>query len=254
VLIDELRRRIQAIQEAMERDGRTDVMAAVESIMEDVGLTGVMKAKKVHDLEKVFDRLYRDAMERLDRRGRLEMAMGALPSQKKMRSTHAGTFNGGALYKRQLTEGTARREAFYESLPPRQASEVREHVEGRAQHWKCILNTQYAEREAAPTLPANWAKRTGVEMKQNVTEAKSFAVPRPWNAETSASQMPQLRSRSQVDPTSSRRGHPLRATDAFERFSDVRAALTESMPEILSVNRLNGKANASARAGLHALS
>merc|ERR1719224_320958 len=78
VLIDELRRRIQAIQEAMERDGRTDVMAAVESIMDDVGLTGVMRAKK-NDLEKVFDRLYRDAMERLERRGRLEYAMGTVP-------------------------------------------------------------------------------------------------------------------------------------------------------------------------------
>jgi hypothetical protein len=130
--------------------------------------------------------------------------------------------------------------------PSNHADTVKEYIEGRSDHWKNITNTTFAEK----TTPATWAKRqSAVEMKTNVPEAKTFAVPRPWNSETATTPMLPL-------PASHRRAHPLRASDSFERAYETKMALTSSMPEILSVNRLdaNAKANASARSGLRVLS
>lgn len=166
VLIDELRRRIQAIKEAMERDGRTSVLEAVENIMDDVGLGGVMRAKG-NQLDKVFERLYRDAMERIERRNRLQQITNHLP-------------------------GPAEREKML-GLP----SDVREHILNQEMHWRSVVDHPVAEVK----LPATtWAKRTQPEKKGNVTEASRLTVPRPrWNPEDRRSQP--LRASDAFEPT-----------------------------------------------------
>jgi hypothetical protein len=208
VLIDELRRRIQAIKEAMERDGRTSVLEAVENIMDDVGLGGVMRAKG-NQLDKVFERLYRDAMERIERRNRLQQITNHLP-------------------------GPAEREKML-GLP----SDVREHILNQEMHWRSVVDHPVAEVK----LPATtWAKRTQPEKKGNVTEASRLTVPRPrWNPEAAATHVPPIAS-------SNRRSHPLRASDAFEPTNKTKIALAAaaSMPEFMKVNRLDAKANGSA--------